>query len=189
MKTDKIFIIIIVATFTVSPAVIPVSAAQSPPEFKTYTNSSYGITMQYPGDFILLGAGPQSIVYFTSPTGKASVFISPTGLINSSMGVSNYNATLEQYYSSVVSTFNQTLPNFQVLPGWPQNTTFGGHHAISVQYTYTGADGQPIEAWAVMALHNNTAYRLTYVSPVPYFNDYISNVGKMAATLQFLSTK
>jgi hypothetical protein len=135
--------------------------------FLTYQNSTYGIKMQYPSDWLYRegntsNGSVQTIVTFVSP----NILTAPTASVKALVGLTIaiqslpfHNLPLNTYTILNLNNLKQTQPGFQLLTS---NDTTLAEGNPAHELTYTAASG--LKTLAVYMIKENKAFILEYIT-------------------------
>lgn len=141
----------------------------------TYTG--HGFTMQYPNDWVKYepGNGSDVVVLFALPTHNDTENLNVVTFDNPE------NVTLEALVADATDQVQQ-FANFTQISA--RNTTLGGAPAYTVTYTATIGD-VPLKVMQVWAIHNGTAYDVTYNAAPGTFDAYLGQAQRTIDSFQF----
>ena len=155
--------------------------------FLTYQNSTYGIKIQYPSDWLYKesnasNSSVQTVVTFvspnlvTAPTSKSLVAL--TVAIQS---IPFHNLPLNTYTNLNVNTLRQSEPGFQLLMS--NDTTLAGGNNPAHKITYTVATG--LKTMAVYTIKGDKAFILEYITGSDAtYSSYLPIAQKMIDSFQ-----
>jgi hypothetical protein len=142
-------------------------STQQPNEdaFLTYTNSTYGIRIQFPSDWLYKGSeasndSVQAIVTFASPNLLTSS--SNKSLLVLSIGMEKlpfYNMPLDLYTNLTIDHLRESEPGFRLLGS--EEITFAGIKPAH-KIVFTSDNG--LKTMAVYAIKGNKAYIIDYIA-------------------------
>jgi hypothetical protein len=161
------------------------TAAASASNFLTYQNSTYGISVQHPSNWIkeenhnLTSAG--RIVKFSSPQGA-----SPTTLNIIGGNRLSSNMSLEQFSAASINNLRQSFPRFNLLES--SSTTLGGFPAHRVVYTAEVAPGFGVKSMQVWTVKDARDFIITYVSLPSAFSNNLPTIQHMIDSFAFIPT-
>jgi hypothetical protein len=167
------------------------SSTTTTSDILTYQNSSYGIEIQYPpnwtkdeGDF-----DPNDditdVVEFTSP------FESSLDSYSETLGISieeltDQNMTLEEYASSLITDYNETLTNFNLIES-NTNSTLAGKPAYKLVYTETledEVDSTNLKSMEIGTIIGDRLYFIEYIAEEEKYSNYLPTVEMMINSLE-----
>ena len=161
------------------------TGAASVSNFLTYQNSTYGISVQHPSNWIkeenhnLTAAG--RIVKFSSPPGTPHATLN---IIGGNRLPSNMS--LEQFSAASINNLCQSFPRFNLLES--SSNTLGGFPAHRVVYTAEVAPGFGVKSMQVWTIKDARDFIITYVSLPSDFSNYLPTVQHMIDSIAFIST-
>src|SRR6266571_1655483 len=161
------------------------TGAASVSNFLTYQNSTYGISVQHPSNWIteenhnLTSAG--RIVKFSSPPGNPHATLN---IIGGNRLPSNMS--LEQFSAASINNLRQSFPRFNLLES--SSNTLGGFPAHTVVYTAEVAPGFGVKSMQVWTIKDARDFIITYVSLPSDFSNYLPTVQHMIDSIAFIST-
>jgi PsbP-like protein len=142
-------------------------STQQPNEdaFLTYTNSTYGIRIQFPSDWLYKGSeasndSVQAIVTFASP--KLLTSSSNKSLLVLSIGMEKlpfYNMPLDLYTNLTIDHLRESEPGFRLLGS--EEITFAG---IKPAHKILFTSDSGLKTMAVYAIKGNKAYIIDYIA-------------------------
>jgi hypothetical protein len=142
-------------------------STQQPNEdaFLTYTNSTYGIRIQFPSDWLYKGSeasndSVQAIVTFASP--KLLTGSSNKSLLVLSIGMEKlpfYNMPLDLYTNLTIDHLRESEPGFRLLGS--EEITFAG---IKPAHKIVFTSDSGLKTMAVYAIKGNKAYIIDYIA-------------------------
>ena len=185
-----------VTTITVAASSITSRPSNAQPttitttNFLTYQNSTYGIKIQYPSDWlykegIASNSSVQTIVTFTSPN---LVTAAPIGigksLVAFTVAVQSlpfHNLSLNTYTNLNVNTLRQSEPGFQLLMS--NDTTLAGGNNPAHKITYTVATG--MKTMAAYTIKGDKTFILEYITgSEATYSSYLPIAQKMLDSFQ-----
>ena len=155
--------------------------------FLTYQNSTYGIKIQYPSDWLYKesntsNSSVQTVVTFvspnlvTAPTSKS--FVALTVAVQS---LPFHNLPLNTYTNLNVNTLRQSEPGFQLIMS--NDTTLAGGNNPAHKITYTVATG--LKTMAVYTIKGDKAFILEYITgSEATYSSYLPIAQKMVGSFQ-----
>jgi hypothetical protein len=153
----------------------------------TYQNSTYGIKIQYPSDWLYKesntsNSSVQTVVTFvspnlvTAPTSKS--FVALTVAVQS---LPFHNLPLNTYTNLNVNTLRQSEPGFQLIMS--NDTTLAGGNNPAHKITYTVATG--LKTMAVYTIKGDKAFILEYITgSEATYSSYLPIAQKMVGSFQ-----
>ncbi len=158
---------------------------QTKGNFLTYTNSTYGIKIQYSSDWLfkesnasnnsvqtIVSFAPSQLVRNTSSNALAVLTIAIQSL-------PFHNLSLDTYTNLNVNNLRQSNSGFKIIDS--NNTILAGSPAHKI--TYTTANG--FKTMAVYAIKGDKAYLIEYITrPVATFSTYLPIAQKMIDSFQ-----
>ena len=159
--------------------------------FLTYQNSTYGIKIQYPSDWLYKesnasNSSVQTVVTFVSPN---LVTAAPPIGIDKSLAVLTvaiqsipfHNLPLNTYTNLNVNTLRQSEPGFQLIMS--NDTTLAGGNNPAHKITYTVATG--LKTMAVYTIKGDKAFILEYITGSDAtYSSYLPIAQKMVGSFQ-----
>ncbi len=151
--------------------------------FLTYSNSSYGIKIQYPSYFIKEESQNQSsgdIVKFTSLRGTPPL----------ELGISDgqpvpQNMSLEQWSNATIRGLSQLFDNFSLVES--NSTTVGGFPAHEIIYTATlPSSGVEIKFMQLLIIKDSKEYIITANTFPTDFSFYLPTIQEMINSFAFI---
>jgi hypothetical protein len=164
------------------------TAAASASNFLTYQNSSYGISVQHPSNWIgeenHNATSPGRIVKFSSPQGTPPATLNIIGGNRLPL-----NMSLEQFSAASINNLRQSLPLFNLLES--SSTTLGGFPAHKVVYIADVAPGSGVKFMQVWTIKDARYFIITDASLPSDFSNYLPTIQHMTdssttTTNQFL---
>jgi hypothetical protein len=161
------------------------TGAASVSNFLTYQNSTYGISVQHPSNWIkeenhnLTTAG--RIVKFSSPPGTPHATLN---IIGGNRLPSNMS--LEQFSAASINNLRQSFPRFNLLES--SSNTLGAFPAHRVVYTAEVAPGFGVKSMQVWTIKDARDFIITYVSLPSDFSNYLPTVQHMIDSFAFIPT-
>jgi hypothetical protein len=156
----------------------------------TYQNSTYGIKIQYPSDWLYKesnasNSSVQTVVTFVSPN---LVTAAPIGIDKSLaaltvavQSIPFHNLPLNTYTNLNVNTLRQSEPGFQLLMS--NDTTLAGGNNPAHKITYTVATG--LKTMAVYTIKGDKAFILEYITgSEATYSSYLPIAQKMVDSFQ-----
>jgi hypothetical protein len=153
--------------------------------YLTYTNSSYGIKIQYPTYFIKEESQNQS-------SGDIVKFISPRGTPPLELGISDgqpvpQNMSLEQWSNATIKGLSQSFDNFSLIES--NSTTVAGFPAHEIVYTATlPSSGVEIKFMQLLTIKDHKEYIITANAFPLDFSFYLPTLQEMINSLAFIPT-
>jgi hypothetical protein len=146
--------------------------------YRNYTNSSAGITIQYPPSWQLTEGGVNATAFFNvSGVDMSFTVVAPE---NVGQGV-----TLDGFSQDLISAIQQNanLTNFAYSSS---NTTLAGYPAQKLVFTYVN-EGTPTQGMIELTLVNNTGYVLSYVATQDVYSTYVGIAQNMMQSFNITS--
>jgi len=144
----------------------------------TYQNSTYGITIQYPANWTKSeqdldpNDNVTNIVAFNSPLTSRFDNYSETLLISMER-LSNQNMTLKEYAASVITNYNKTLTDFNLIES-NTNSTLGGGNNPAYGLIYTDReDGTNYKTLEIGTIIGGRLYYIEYLAEEEKYSDYL----------------
>jgi hypothetical protein len=146
-----------------SPTRSPTFAPKNISGYRTYTNSSAGIAIQYPPSWQLKepGGGYAPIAFFN----VSGVDMSFT-IVSENLG---QGATLDGYSQDLISALQQNATSFTLLNS--STTMLAGYPAQKLVFTLV-SEGTTTEGMVELTLVNNTGYALSYYATQDVYPNY-----------------
>jgi hypothetical protein len=147
-----------------SPTRSPTFAPKNISGYRTYTNSSAGITIQYPPSWQLAetGGGIYAPIAFFNVSGVDMSFT----IVSENLG---QGTTLDQYSQDLILALQQNATSFTYNSS---NTTLAGYPAQKLVFTLVSG-GTTRQGIIELTLVNNTGYALTYVATQDVYHNYV----------------
>jgi S1-C subfamily serine protease len=172
-------------------AVVATQSSLPPPptsELFTYQNSYYGIRIQYPANWtkdeqdIDPIDGVTNIVAFISPLTSRFDDYSET-LAISMERLTDQNMTLKEYAASVITDYNKTLTDFNLIESNTTTTLGGNNPAYGLIYTDREGDinYKTIEIGTIIG---NRVYYIEYIAEEKKYSDYLPTIQMMINSLE-----
>jgi len=153
--------------------------------FLTYTNSSYGIKIQFPSYFIKEESQNQSsgdIVKFTSPRGTPPLELS----ISDGQSVPQ-NMSLEQWSNATIKGLSQSFDNFSLIES--NSSSLAGFPAHEIIYTATlPSSGVEIKFMQLLIIKDNKEFIITANAFPTDFSFYLPTLQEMINSFAFIPT-
>jgi eukaryotic-like serine/threonine-protein kinase len=155
--------------------------------FLTYENSTWGIKIQYPSNWVKQTSG-QGVTFAVLPNGtngnnenNLQQFLAKLNL-TSIAGVPT-NAPLKALADRIVDSYRHLLHNFQIQSY--SNTTLAGNNGIKIVYSYTDPKNTNFNATDIATIKNNRLYVIQYyyVQSSTY-QDVLQTLQKMVNSFQ-----
>lgn len=147
--------------------------------FSTYKNTTHGIEIQYPSDWVIMEQGkspfvmsPDVITLLSPHNNNSSKTIPATFRVS----VQNVNVTLDDYTNKTVGLIVKNTPGAKIIES--SNTTLGGTpaHKVLGMFNQEGKNINVIDEWAIK---NKQLYRITFYSEQGGYSSYLPTVQKM----------
>jgi hypothetical protein len=156
----------------------------------TYQNNSYGIRIQYPANWTKAeqDVNPNdnitNIVIFTSPHENTSDNYSEY-LVISMERLTDQNKTLEEYAASLITIYNKTLTDFNLIESNTNTTLAGGNNnpAYGLIYTHR-VDGTNYKKMEIGTIIGDRIYFIKYSADEKQFSNYLPTIRMMINSLQ-----
>ena len=153
--------------------------------FLTYQNSTYGISVQHPSNWITEenhnSTSPGHIVKFSSRQGTPPATVNIIGGNRLPL-----NMSLEQFSAASINNLRQTFPRFNLLES--SSTTLGGFHAQRLVYTAEVAPGFGVKFIQVWTIKDARDFIITGGSLPSAFSNYLPTIQHMINSFAFLPT-
>jgi len=161
---------------------------------RTYTNSAFNLTVQYPPTWgvMELKANPYSYPTEVPRSSPVAVILSPLEKESDKfqekvlIGVQNLlpsRMTLQEYTKSSLSSYRNQSDTFKILESGP--TTLAGQPAHKIVFTDDSVNGsklKKIQVWTV--LNNSKAYVITFGSEESKYADYLPQVQNILSSFR-----
>ncbi len=161
------------------------TTAASASNFLTYQNSSYGISVQHPSNWIgeenHNATSPGRIVKFSSPQGTPPATLNIIGGNRLPL-----NMSLEQFSAASINNLRQSFPRLNLLES--NSTTLGGFPAHRVVYTAEVAPGSGVKFMQVWTIKDARDFIITYASLPSDFSNYLPTIQHMIDSFAFIPT-
>jgi hypothetical protein len=152
-----------VASATRDPKFVPKNTSG----YLTYSNSSAGISIQYPSSWQKQEGSAGGIVSF-----NVSGIPSMSFTVTAPQNFAGTATTLDDFSQSALSELSTKLTDFQLINS--TNITLSGYPAKQHVYAYKNNDLTTSVAQLQLTLVNRTGYGLLYVgTPISVYNTYI----------------
>jgi hypothetical protein len=161
------------------------TAAASAANFLTYQNSTYGISVQHPSNWIKEenhnSTSPGHIVKFSSPQGTPPATVNIIGGNRLPL-----NMSLEEFSAASINNLRQSFPRFNLLES--SSTTLGGFPAHRVVYTAEVAPGFGVKFMQVWTIKDARDFIITDGSLPSDFSNYLPTIQHMINSFAFIPT-
>ena len=147
-----------------------------------YENSTYGIKIQYPSNWIKQESQNRSsnlIVGFKSPPGTAIAYLTIKGGTQLPQ-----NMTLEQYNNGSIKVLRQSFPGLNLIES--NATTLAGIPAHKIVYKSLRQSGRELELMQVWTIKGSKDFIITYVALSKDFHSYLPSMQKMIDSFAFV---
>lgn len=146
--------------------------------FSSYRNTTYGIEIKYPSDWIMLEQGKSpfvmspDVITLLSPDNNSSNTIPATFRVS----VQNVNVTLDDFTNKTIGMLVENTPGAKIIES--NKTTLAGNpaHKVLGMFKQEGKDINVIDQWAIK---NGELYRITFYSEQGSYSDYLPTIQKM----------
>ena len=146
--------------------------------FSSYRNTTYGIEIKYPSDWIMLEQGKSpfvmspDVITLLSPNNNSSNTIPATFRVS----VQNVNETLDDFTNKTIDMLVENTPGAKIIES--NKTTLAGNpaHKVLGMFKQEGKDINVIDEWAIK---NGELYRITFYSEQGSYSDYLPTIQKM----------
>jgi eukaryotic-like serine/threonine-protein kinase len=147
--------------------------------FSTYKNTTHGIEIQYPSDWVIMEQGkspfvmsPDVITLLSPNNNNSSKTIPATFRVS----VQNVNVTLDDYTNKTVGLIVENTPGAKIIES--KTTTLAGipAHKVLGMFKQEDKDINVIDEWAIK---NEQLYRITFYSEQGSYSSYLPTVQKM----------
>jgi S1-C subfamily serine protease len=167
------------------------SSAPTTSDILTYQNSAYGIRIQYPANWTKdeqdfdPNDGVTDIVVFSSPLeNRLDRYSENLGI--SMERLSNQDMTLEEYVTSLITDYNETLTDFNLIESNTSTTLGGGDNnrpAYRLLYTDKEDDAN-YKTMEIGTIIGDRVYFINYVAEQEKYSNYLPNIQMMINSLQ-----
>jgi len=175
-----------------SRAVVSSSAATPSPttsDILTYQNSSYGVRIQYPASWTIdeQDVDPNdtitNIVTFSSPlTSRFDIYSENLGI--GLERLADQNMTLEEYTTSLITDYNETLTDFNPIE-LNTNITLGGGNNPAYKLVYTDReDNINYKTMEIGTIIGDKVYYIQYIAEEKKYSNYLPTIQMMINSLQ-----
>ena len=146
--------------------------------FSSYRNTTHGIEIKYPSDWIMLEQGKSpfvmspDVITLLSPNNNSSNTIPATFRVS----VQNVNETLDDFTNKTIDMLVENTPGAKIIES--NKTTLAGNpaHKVLGMFKQEGKDINVIDEWAIK---NGDLYRITFYSEQGSYSDYLPTIQKM----------
>jgi hypothetical protein len=150
-------------------------------DFLIYENSTFGIKIQYPSDW-LKNTTDQGVT-FVLPAERNSPENFLAKLDATTIAGVPASASLKGLADGVLNGYRKSLPNFQ-LESYT-NTTAGGSPAVKIVYMFTGYKDGTLNATDIATIKNSRLYIVQYYVQSKYQN-YMPMLQKMVESFTII---
>jgi S1-C subfamily serine protease len=169
----------------------PFVSSTATSDILTYQNSAYGIRIQYPANWTKdeqdfdPNDGVTDIVVFSSPLeNRLDRYSENLGI--SMDRLSNQDMTLEEYVTSLITDYNETLTDFNLIESNTSTTLGGGDNnrpAYRLSYTDKEDDAN-YKTMEIGTIIGDRVYFINYVAEEEKYSNYLPNIQRMINSLQ-----
>lgn len=151
------------------------------PAWATYSNSSLGISIQYPQDWTKVEGAAGTVVTFQSPQSSASDdFLENLNIVVEDL--SSQPMTLSEYVELNVNMLKQYIPSYKLIDS--SSTTLAGMPAQKL--VYTGELQQYALKWMqIISIKNNVAYVISYTATESSYSSNLETAQHMIDSFRF----
>ncbi len=152
-------------------------------EFTTYENTDYGITIQYPSNWIK--SQPKGLaVGFTSPAeGRSDEYYERLAI---AAVESAEQLSLDDSFKQLLSSFTTTVSSFKQLEA--ESATLDGHHAKYVLGTGILEGGVKVKTYFVGTMVDNRFYFLAFIGEDKKYSQYAPILKRMIDSFEIDET-
>jgi hypothetical protein len=167
-----------------TPAPTATHTAASTPTL-TYTNSAYGVKIDYPQDWTKKEfTSGKTVVQFTPPQESASDNMTEGyGIVVEDL--SAQPMTLDEYTKEAIQRLGKLHPDSKIIDSTP--TTLAGYPAQKIVYTLKIRQSD-MEYMNVYTVKNNKAYIVGYFAQSSRYSDFIGTVQQMVDSFEITSS-
>jgi S1-C subfamily serine protease len=168
----------------------PAAASAATSDILTYENGSYGIEIQYPANWTKdeedtdPSDGITDIVEFSSP------FESRLDSYSETLGISieeltDQNMTLEEYASSLITAYNETFTDFNLIES-NTNSTLAEKPAYKLVYTETleDEDSTNLKTMETGTIIGERVYFIEYIAEEEKYSNYLPIIQMMINSIE-----
>src|SRR5829696_3982707 len=142
--------------------VIPSTQQQIQGEFPRYENPNLGISVQHPSDWLLVGESDDKLNFLKD---AVAVEIDVDDLDPS-------DTTLSDYANERVDDLREDRDDFELIEFEPV-TISEGQPAQKVVYSFTGEDGEVVNAIRVWSVYQGKLYSIAYIADSNQYDQYL----------------
>src|SRR5829696_4893260 len=142
--------------------VIPSTQQQIQGEFPRYENPNLGISVQHPPDWLLVGESDDKLNFLKD---AVAVEIDVDDLDPS-------DTTLSDYANERVDDLREDRDDFELIEFEPV-TISDGQPAQKVVYSFTGEDGEVVNAIRVWSVYQGKLYSIAYIADSNQYDQYL----------------
>ena len=160
----------------------PTKEEPSAPKTKTYTNSTYGLSLEYPEDWSMKENPATGIVVaFGSPKESSDdKFVDNVNV--SFTNLSSKDAlTLDQLADAWLKETENSAPTFKLLDR--QHTSVAGETAEQLVYSFSNK-GMDMKGMVVITMKNKMAYIVTYSAEEGSYDKFVDAANTMVSSLK-----
>ncbi len=193
IRTLAVFSILLLASVQIALAQNPVqqkSAVNSNNNFITYENPTYGIRIQYPGDWQKtehINANRFWVDFMSPLKNNPNAF--PVTLSLSVEGLNHtITTTTNEYVNGILINAKQSLPDFQIIESNP-DVNMTGISAYKIVYSFLSQDPaaqvhfQSMNIWSVK---DKKVYAISYTQAKSLYAAYLPTVQKMVDSFEII---
>jgi hypothetical protein len=155
----------------------PAKTTTNNTNFVTYQNSTSGIKIQYPSDWLKESAAGTGVT-FVLPAGNNNNPEQFLAKLNTTT-IAGFppNVPLKGMADGVLNGYKHFLPNFQLETY--TNTTLGGNPAVRIVYMFTDSRHGDFKASDTATIKDNRLYVIQYYIQSPKYQNYLPILQKM----------
>jgi S1-C subfamily serine protease len=169
------------------PSQLSSATASTTSDILTYENTSYGIRIQYPANWTKdeqdfdPSDGITDIVSFSSPfENRLDIYSENLGIHLESL--TDQNMTLEEYANLLITRYNETLADFNLIES-NTSTTLGGNPAYSLIYT-DKEDDTNYKSMEIGTIIEDRVYFIDYIAEEDNYSHYLPIIQMMINSLE-----
>lgn len=167
-------------------------SSDTKPNYLIYENSTFGIRVEYPGNWSLYEEGStvdnqtNSIAEFEAPCEGPNDGYSES-LSISVRSVAGENATINDYLDDAIDYYKTIIKKFKIIES-SNNSAIGANESPAYKLVFAGlqeSTNTNIKASVRGILVNNKLYFIDYYAAAPKFSSYLPNIERMTDSIKF----
>jgi hypothetical protein len=154
--------------------------------FLTYVNSTYGIRLEYPSNWINFTDSSGTITFLPVPENNSG----PRYLVGVNvLDLPSYFSSTINIVNFILDSYKKTLNNFELIESTQANLANNSAQKIIYTYTLGSAYNIPVKAMEILTTKYDKAYIVSFATEASQYSSHISIVQKVINSFEIIDTE